>query len=225
MDKALSSTVEDYLKTIYYLREEADAVTTQAVAARLNVAAPSATAMFKKLASLKLIGHTPYHGVELTLAGEKIALEVIRHHRLIETYLAQALGVEWDKVHEEAERWEHVLGEEVEAKMAAALGNPTHDPHGAPIPTLEGKIAQDESQPLSEVSVGTRVVVRRVRDEDAELLRYLYRMGLVPKAEAEVLRSVPAEGVLEVRVNSKRHTIGLGPAQAVFVSVVGHKLK
>src|SRR5690606_39879727 len=146
----LSAAAEDYLKTIYKLRDDDAPTTTQAVAARLSVAPPSATAMIKKLAAMKLVRHTPYRGVELTEAGEKIALEVIRHHRLIETYLAEVLGVAWDKVHDEAERWEHVLSEEVEAKMAAALGNPTRDPHGAPIPALDGSVPRDGWTRLSE---------------------------------------------------------------------------
>lgn len=218
MDKIISPAIEDYLKTIYSLLEASEVVTTQAIATRLGVAAPSATAMMKKLASLHLARHTPYYGIELTPAGEKIALEVIRHHRLIETYLAEALGVEWDKVHDEAERWEHVLSEEVEAKMAAALGNPTHDPHGAPIPTLDGRIAKDDGEPLAVMEAGTRVVVRRVRDEDGDLLRHLRDLGLVPRAEVEILRAVPAEGVLKLRVNGRARTIGLVPAAAVVVT-------
>lgn len=215
----LSSAAEDYLKTIYKLRSDADAVTTQAVAARLAVAPPSATAMIKKLAAMKLVRHTPYRGVELTEAGEKIALEVIRHHRLIETYLAEVLGVAWDKVHDEAERWEHVLSEEVEAKIAAALGHPTRDPHGAPIPTLEGTVPFDGWPRLSDSTAGTIATVRRVSDESAELLRHLREMNLVPGAEIEVLRAEAAEGVLQLRIEGKRKTIGAAPAQAVFIEI------
>lgn len=215
----LSAACEDYLKTIYKLRSDGETVTTQAVAARLDVAPPSATAMIKKLASLKLARHEKYRGVELTPAGEKIALEVIRHHRLVETYLAEILGLDWDKVHDEAERWEHVLSEEVEAKMAAALGYPTRDPHGAPIPTLEGSVAQDGWLRLSETSAGTAATVRRVSDESADLLRHLQEVNLVPGREIEVLRAAPMEGVLQLRVAGKRKTIGLAPAQAVFVEV------
>jgi DtxR family Mn-dependent transcriptional regulator len=225
MDKTLSSAVEDYLKTIYNLREESDnadargesGITTQAVAARLGVAAPSATAMIKKLAALGLAQHTPYYGVELSPKGEKIALEVIRHHRLSETFLTQVLGVEWDKAHEEAEKWEHILSEEVEARMAALLGDPTHDPHGSPIPTLDGKMARDNGRPLSEVEAGTHVVVRRVSDEDGPLLRHLQTVGLVPGAEVEVLRAVPAEGVIQLQIGNTQHTVGLAPATAVMV--------
>lgn len=214
----LSAASEDYLKTIYKLRTRDDTVTTLALARRLGVAPPSATAMVKKLASLKLLRHTPYRGVELTEAGEKIALEVIRHHRLIETYLTEVLGLEWDKVHDEAERWEHVLSDEVEAKIAAALNHPERDPHGAPIPTIDGRIAADNWQRLSEATTGTQVVVCRVSDEDSELLRHLREVGLVPDADVEVLNGLSAAGVLRLRVNGQEQTIGLGPAQAVFVS-------
>lgn len=214
----LSTAAQDYLKAIYQLRG-ATPVTTQALAERLEVSAPSATAMVKKLAALNLARHTPYRGVELTPPGEKIALEMIRHHRLIETYLAEVLGVSWDKVHDEAERWEHVLSEEVEAKMAAALGNPSHDPHGAPIPTLEGEIAPDDWTALAKISAGAKVTVRRVDDDSAELLRHVRELGLVPGANVEVLRAVPAEGVVQLSVAGQTRTLGAAPAAAVFVEV------
>ncbi len=215
----LSPACEDYLKAIYKLRSGGEAVTTQAIAARMEVAPPSATAMIKKLASLKLARHEKYYGVELTPAGEKIALEIIRHHRLIETYLSEVLGMDWDKVHDEAERWEHILSEEVEAKMAAALGNPTRDPHGAPIPTLEGEIPQDGWLRLSEVSAGTTATIRRVSDQSADLLRHFQEMDLVPGREIEVLRATPAEGVLRLRVVGENKIIGLAPAKEIFVEL------
>lgn len=226
MEKTLSAATEDYLKTILHLREEAPvgaasaAITTQAIASRLAVAAPSATAMIKKLASLGLVRHTPYHGVELTDEGEKIALEVTRHHRLSESFLTEILGLDWDKAHIEAEKWEHVLSEEVEARMAAMLGHPTHDPHGSPIPTLDGKMAREAGEPLSQLSQGTRAIVRRVSDEDAAVLRYLQSVGLVPGASVEILRAVAAEGVLQIRVGDAQHTIGLAPIEAVIVEKV-----
>jgi len=216
----LSAASEDYLKTIYKLRSRDDTVTTLALARRLGVAPPSATAMVKKLAGLKLLRHTPYRGVELTEAGEKIALEVIRHHRLIETYLTEVLGLEWDKVHDEAERWEHILSEEVEAKIAAALNHPERDPHGAPIPTVDGRIAADNWQRLSEATTGAKVKVCRVSDEDAQLLRHLREVGLVPDTEVEVVRAVSADGVLRLKVSGTEQTIGIGPAKAIFVAPV-----
>lgn len=226
MRRLLTPAAEDYLKTIYKLRNgdqssaPAGVVTTQSLANRLNVAPPSATAMVKKLATLKLVRHARYRGVELTTAGEKIALEVIRHHRLVETYLSEVLGMEWDKVHDEAERWEHILSEEVEARMAAALGHPTHDPHGAPIPTLDGQIAQEDWPRLSQTTAGSLLKVQRVSDESPALLRHLSEVGLVPDAEIEVLRAEPAEGVLLLKINGEQHTVGQSPARAVFVSVI-----
>lgn len=222
MEKTLSAATEDYLKTILHLREEAptssssEAITTQAIASRLDVAAPSATAMIKKLASLNLVRHTPYRGVELTAEGEKIALEVTRHHRLSESFLTQILGLDWDKAHVEAEKWEHVLSEEVEARMAAMLGHPTHDPHGSPIPTLEGKMPRENGEPLAQMPAGTRARVKRVSDEDAAVLRYLHSVGLVPGARIEILRAIAAEGVMQIRVGDSERTVGLSPANAVI---------
>lgn len=229
MEKALSAASEDYLKTILHLREEApagasDPITTQAIAGRLEVAAPSATAMIKKLAALGLVRHTPYRGVELTAAGEKVALEVTRHHRLSESFLTQILGLDWDKAHEEAEKWEHVLSEEVEARMAALLGDPTHDPHGAPIPTLDGQMPRETGSPLAEMPAGTRAIVKRVSDEDAPLLRHLQNVGLVPGAEVEILRAVPAEGVMQIRVGEQQHTLGIAPAMAVIAQQNDEKI-
>lgn len=219
MKLSLSAAAEDYLKTIYKLQSSGEAVTTQALAARLKVAAPSATAMIKKLASLKLVRHEKYRGVVLTTAGEKIALETIRHHRLVETYLAEVLGLDWDKVHDEAERWEHVLSEEVEAKIAEALNHPTRDPHGAPIPSLNGEITVDGWTPLTKLTTGAQGIVRRVSDENPETLRHLRDMQLLPGATVEVLRAVPAEGVLQLRIAGKRRMLGVSPANAVFVEI------
>ena len=224
MSKTLSSATEDYLKTILHLREEAPleaagAVSTQAIAARLEIAAPSATAMIKKLALAGLVLHTPYRGVELTPEGERVAVEVTRHHRLSESFLTQILGLEWDKAHDEAEKWEHVLSEEVEARMAALLGDPTHDPHGAPIPTVDGQLAREGGEPLSQLPVGTRARVKRVNDENAEVLRHLQSLGLVPGAQVEVLRAKPAEGVMQIRVEGTEHTLGMAPARAVVAEL------
>jgi DtxR family Mn-dependent transcriptional regulator len=219
MKLALSAAAEDYLKTIYKLQSSGTAVTTQALATRLKVAPPSATAMIKKLAELKLVRHEKYRGVVLSETGEKIALETIRHHRLIETYLAEVLGLDWDKVHDEAERWEHVLSDEVEAKIAAALNHPTRDPHGAPIPSLDGEIARDGWAALTELEAGTQGIVRRVSDENPETLRHLRELNLTPGSAVEVLRAAPAEGVLHLRVAGRRRTLGLAPAQTVFVEV------
>lgn len=218
----LSEATQDYLKTIYALRESDvhnAPVTTQRLARALGVAPPSATAMVKKLAELKLVSHAPYYGVELTPDGERVALEIIRHHRLIETFLAQALGVPWDKVHDEAERWEHVLSEEVEARMAAVLNHPTHDPHGSPIPTLEGSVAREACVALSELPAGQECEVRRVADEDPALLRHLDKVGLRPGARVLVLRHDATEGVLHLKVDDKKRLLGTQPAREVWMAV------
>lgn len=211
--------MEDYLKALYALREESGdgVVTTQSLADYLKVSAPSASAMVKKLATMKLANHTPYRGVELSEAGQKIALEVVRHHRLLETYLSQVLGLDWDKVHEEADRLEHVLSEELEARIAAALGNPQRDPHGSPIPTSDGVVVMDHESRLADAAAGDRLTVCRVVDENPELLRHLSDQGLRPDAIVEVVRAVAAEGVLHLNVNGQPKTLGSAPAQSVYV--------
>ena len=219
----LSSAVEDYLKTIYTLLHEKQpasegGVTTQALANELNISPPSATAMVKKLAAMKLALHTPYRGVELTADGEKVALEVIRHHRLLETYLSAVLGLEWDQVHDEADRLEHVLSEQVEERIAQALGHPLRDPHGSPIPAPDGTIAHAHESRLSDAPSGALLCVSRVVDENPELLRHLSELGLRPTAELEVLRAVIAEGVLQVKVNGETRIVGNAPAHSVYVT-------
>jgi DtxR family Mn-dependent transcriptional regulator len=224
MNQALTEAMEDYLKTIYHLREESvvygdatRATTTQAVAESLKVAPPSATAMIKKLAALDLVTHTPYRGVELTPNGQKAALEIVRHHRLSETFLAQIMGIGWDKAHQEADKWEHVLSEEVEERMAALLGHPTHDPHGAPIPLVDGQMPSESLHQLSRIEAGQNAVVRRVHDEDAALLRYLKEVGVVPGTAIEVVRANPSEGVLELHIEGRTLILGLIPAAAILV--------
>lgn len=218
----LSSAVEDYLKTIYALREEAareggTTVSTQALAQRLGVAPPSASAMLKKLDALGLAHHEPYRGVQLSAAGEKIALEIVRHHRIIETFLAQVLGLEWDKVHDEAERLEHVLSETLEAKMAEVLGHPTRDPHGAPIPSPDGAVDYGEETRLCDAAAGFAGRICRVADENGELLRHLSELGLQIGAGVQVTRAQSIEGVLRLRVNGREQVVGTAPARAVWV--------
>ena len=218
----LSAAVEDYLKTIYTLRSEGEeVVTTQALANRLEIAPPSATAMAKKLAQMGLANHTPYRGIELSESGEKIALEVIRHHRIIETYLAEVLGMPWDKIHDEAERLEHVISEEVEARMMEALGHPKRDPHGAPIPCLEGTVEQANEIRLSSAPVGFKGNIARVSDESAEALRHLMGLRLEIDAQIEVTRAETVEGVLHFRVADEKEEriIGLAPARLVWVVI------
>ncbi len=213
----LSEAVQDYLKAIYKLQEQGGAVSTTALAEAMDVAAASATGMVKKLAGLKLVRHNPYQGVVLTKAGEKMALEVIRHHRLLELYLAEALGYSWDKVHEEAERLEHVISVEFEEKIFEALGRPTRDPHGDPIPAKDGTLAAGTHERLSDLEPGATGVIRRVSDSSAEMLRYLGTRGLVPDASVEILEKAPFNGPITVRTRDTSHVLGRDLASHIQV--------
>jgi DtxR family Mn-dependent transcriptional regulator len=217
----ITPAIEDYLKAIYQLgSEEPDvgAVTGQRLAERLSVAAPSVTNMVKRLRELELVRHEPYRGIELTEAGERIALEVIRHHRLLERYLVEALGYGWDEVHEEAERLEHHISEALEARMAAALGDPTVDPHGDPIPHLDGTVAAAAGIRLLELTPGADGVVRRVSNRDPELLRYLEQLGIRPGTTVTLLEALPFDGPLRVRVGDHAHVIGRPLGAAIEVT-------
>jgi len=216
----ITHAMEDYLKAIFRVRQEEPepgAVTTQRLAEELGVSGPSVTNMVKRLDELHLVRHARYHGVELTETGEKIALEVIRHHRLLELYLADALGFEWDRVHAEADRLEHLVSDELEARMDSILGYPTRDPHGDPIPSREGTIAAVPGTRLLDLAAGARAVVNRVSDRDPEQLRYLGELGLYPGAAVEVVECLPFEGPLRIRVNDAEHIIGRPLAAAVNV--------
>ena len=194
-DTAISSAVEDYAKAIYAL-DAGGAVTTTALAERMGVTAASASGMVRKLCELGLVAHEPYKGVQLTSEGTQLALEVIRHHRLLELYLAQDLGVPWDRVHDEAEVLEHVLSEELEELIAAKLGDPTHDPHGDPIPTRDGRIEERPTQALSALEPGARGTFVRISDADPEMLRYLAERHIAPGACFEVVDKQPFGGPL-----------------------------
>jgi DtxR family Mn-dependent transcriptional regulator len=214
---------QDYLKALHSVEWEAGQpgpVSTTAVADRLGVSAASATNMLKKLDSMGLVVQVPYRGTELTEAGRKIALEVVRHHRLLETYLAEALGVPWDEVHAEAEVLEHVLSERLEDRIAALLGNPEWDPHGHPIPGKDGSMPPASRRTLWEGGDGERLAVERVSDEDPEVLRYLAGAGVRPGAHVEVVRRGPVAGPLFVRVVDRDDEEALSRelAEAVWVS-------
>jgi DtxR family Mn-dependent transcriptional regulator len=213
-------TLEDYLKAIYEIAQEQGKVTTTALAERLGVVPATVTGTLKKLAHMKLVAYKPYQGVELTDPGRKIALEVIRHHRLIELYLAEALGVPWDRVHDEAEKWEHVLSEELEDRIDELLGHPTTDPHGAPIPARDGTIPQSECVRLSELVPGQTAVIAEVSDHDPELLRYLGERGLYPKVEIRVVAKEPFGGPLVIRAAGKEYALGHEAARYVWVKEV-----
>jgi DtxR family Mn-dependent transcriptional regulator len=217
MREMLSQGMQDYLKAIYKLQERDGVVSTTALADAMQVAAPSATGMVKKLAGLQLVRHQPYQGVVLTKAGEKVALELIRHHRLLELYLSDALGYSWDLVHDEAERMEHVISEEFEDRIFEALGRPTRDPHGEPIPAKDGTVAATTQGRLSEMEPGASGVIRQVSDSTAEMLRYLGERGLVPDAGVEVVEKAPFNGPLTVKTGEASHVIGRDLASHIRV--------
>jgi DtxR family Mn-dependent transcriptional regulator len=213
-----TSAVEDYTKAIYALELRAsEPVTTNALAERLGVTAGSASAMVKRLGELGLAEHRPYHGVSLTDQGRRVALEVIRHHRLLELYLVENLGVPWDRVHEEAEVLEHVLSEELEELIAAKLGDPTHDPHGDPIPTRELEIEEGHTASLQTLSPGDSATFTRVSDSDPEMLRFLADRGIAPGDELEVIEKQPFDGPLFVRFGDHVHVLGGTLARAMRV--------
>ncbi len=216
-----SQSEQDYLKAIYHLTrgEEKERTGPAALAEWLGFSCASATNMVKKLAERGLVTHSPYHGVALTATGEKVALEVLRHHRLLETYLRDRLGVPWEQVHAEADRLEHALSEDLEARLDAALGYPTTDPHGAPIPTKEGIIIAPATQRLWHVAPGSTVTVAEVADEDAALLTYVADLGLVPGATVEVLAKAPFGGPLHIRVGGSEHALGETVMHAVSVGM------
>ncbi len=219
-----TESIENYLKAIYEIQKEQGKVSTNSLSEKLNVAPASITSMIKKLSEKKLITHKRYQGVKLTQAGQKISLEVIRHHRLVELYLAEALGVPWDQVHKEAEKWEHVLSEDLEDRMDAALGHPTRDPHGSPIPSRDGTILELDSIPLADLGPGQSGVVAEVSDHDPDLLRYVGKMGLYPKTKVEVLSVEPFSGPITIKVGDISHMLGVQAAQFVLVTDVelGH---
>ena len=217
-----SAAVQDYAKAIYVLQSRGDgAVSTTALAERLGVTPASASGMVRKLDELGLVTHQPYKGVELTAQGVRVALEVLRHHRLLELYLATSLDVPWDRVHDEAEVLEHVLSEELEALIAAKLGHPTRDPHGDPIPSADLEIDEGPSERLAELDAGARGTFVRVSDSDPAMLRYLAERGIAPGDAFEVLEKQPFDGPLFVRFGDDVHVLGGALAGAMRVEVAG----
>ena len=222
METKSSQAVEDYVKAIYSLSARASkgSVSTSALAERLEVSPASASAMVKKLAELKLAAHEPYHGVKLTPAGERLALEVIRHHRLIELYLAEALGMPWDRVHAEAEVLEHVLSDELESLIAAKLGHPTVDPHGDPIPTVDLELEHLPTEPLDALDAGDEGRFVRVSDSDPEMLRYLAARGIAPGERFRISERQPFGGPLFVRFGAQASDHAIGGRLAAAMRVV-----
>ncbi len=215
-----SSAVEDYAKAIYALQMRDDQpVSTTALAERLGVTPASASGMVKRLGELGLVRHRRYHGVLLTEAGLRVALEVIRHHRLLELYLVESLGVPWDRVHEEAEVLEHVLSDELEELIAAKLGDPTLDPHGDPIPSRELTIEEISTESLQALEPGAHGTFARISDSDPDMLRYLADRGIAPGDELEVVERQPFGGPVFVRFGDEVHPLGGDLARAMRVRV------
>jgi len=217
-ETTFSPAVEDYAKAIYQIAERVcGPVSNNALAERLDVTAASASGMVRKLDELGLVEHVPYKGVQLTGEGMRLALEVLRHHRLLELYLAENLGVPWDRVHDEAEVLEHVLSEDLEALIAAKLGNPTHDPHGDPIPSADLVLDEEETESLAAADPGATGVFVRISDSDPEMLRYLAERGIAPGDAFEVVEKHPFDGPLFVRFGDAVHVFGGALARAMRV--------
>ena len=215
-----SHAIEDYAKAIYVLETRgSEPVSTNALADRLGVTPGSVSAMLKKLDELGLVTHQPYHGVRLTPGGRRLALEVIRHHRLLELFLAEVLEMPWDRVHQEAEVLEHVLSTELEELIAAKLGNPTRDPHGDPIPTPDLRMVEPDTLALDALEKGARGTFVRVSDSDPEMLRYLGQRGVTPGASFEVIDRQPFGGPVFVRFGDDVHALGGSLARAMRVEV------
>ena len=212
----VSASVEDYSKAIYVLESRHGVASTTGLAERLGVSAPAVSAMVKKLALLGYVSHVRYHGVRLTDEGRSVALEVLRHHRLLETFLVEELGLSWDRVHAEAEVLEHVLSEGLEARIAAKLGEPTHDPHGDPIPALDGTIDEPPTAALQGLPAGSRGRFVRVSDSDPVLLQELARLGIRPGEVVEVVKAHPSA---RIRCGAKTYTLRAALARAMRVEV------
>ncbi len=216
-----TQAIEDYLKAVFEIGGQQDRVGTTALAEHLGVTPASATGMIKKLAEMEFVRYEKYQGVSLTKEGRKVALEIIRHHRLVELYLVKALGVPWDKVHEEAEKWEHILSEDLEDRMDAALGHPDRDPHGAPIPQRDGSMSIRERIPLTQVQPGHTAIVSEVSDHDSALLRYVGTMGLYPETRINVVDVAPFNGPITVQNElGEAHVIGREAAHYIFLAAI-----
>ncbi|HLV01274.1 MAG TPA: metal-dependent transcriptional regulator [Acidobacteriota bacterium] len=214
----ISRAMEDYLKAIYQLSIEIDRVSTSQLAERMKCTPASVTNMLQKLSGLKVVEYAPYQGVKLTPAGRKIALEVIRHHRLLELYLSEVLGYSWDQVHAEAEELEHFISEEFEARIDEALGFPDRDPHGDPIPTKDLEISTERFLSLWEAESGQGLTVRRVNDDNPEMLRYLASIGIYPDVQLIVVEKAPFNGPVHIQIDSGQHSLGEELARQIFVT-------
>ncbi len=203
----LSQSIEDYLKAVYVLQTEGELATTTNIATALEVSSASVTNMLKRLAKMNLLEHESYKGAKLTPTGNKIALEVLRHHRLLELYLKEVMGYSWDEVHDEAEKLEHHISEQFEDRIAELLNHPTHDPHGDPIPSKDGVMPEMAQISISKAQLNTPYLVGRVKDQDPELLRYLEKIGIIPGVKIEVIEIAPFNGPVKVRLEEKQEQV------------------
>lgn len=221
MTELLTRSIQDYLKHIYELSENGGNASTNELAGRLNIAPASVTGMLQRLASSKppLVVYKKHQGVTLTKAGERAALEVIRHHRLLELYLVKALGYSWDEVHHEADKLEHVISEDFESRIADALGQPTRDPHGELIPTADLTMPVDDSRPLSSLRTADTATVKRVSDDDPALLRHLQELGIIPEVKVTVKDFSEFDGNLTLQINGRKSNVVLGRAVTTQVFV------
>ena len=213
----VTAPVEDYLKAIYDLERSGAAVATTALAAQLDVAPASVTGMVRRLARHGLLTYEPYHGVRLTAGGRLLALRTLRRHRVIEAYLAEALGYTWDEVHKEAERLEHAASDDLIDRMAAAIGEPSVDPHGAPIPSRDGAVEEERLRTLADVKVGATVDVVRISDDDPDLLRYLDDLEIRPGSVVHVIERAPFGGPITLKVGGTVRVVGPALAQELYV--------
>jgi DtxR family transcriptional regulator, Mn-dependent transcriptional regulator len=219
MERTITISVQDYLKNIYELTENGESASTNALAQKMKVRAPSVTGMIQKMAAAEpaLVEYQKHQGVTLTKAGRRAALEVIRHHRLLEAWLVQTLGYSWDEVHEEAERLEHVISEDFESRIAAAMGHPVRDPHGELIPRADLTMPIDKSTPLSSLRPKQTAVIKRVIASDPALLRYLDELGLTPGARIEIKEYSSFDHNLTIKVGQKSFVLGLNITSKVFI--------
>lgn len=222
MPENLTHATQDYLKAIYALTPHGERATTNQVAKRLGVTPASVTGMLKRLAANDppFLEYRKHRGVELTPDGERAALEVIRHHRLLELFLHETLGYSWDEVHVEADRLEHVISEDMEERIAKVLGDPLHDPHGEPIPTRDLRLPVQSTLRLNKLRTGQQAVVQHVEDDDPELLRYFMKIGLIPQAHLEVLGYSSFDDNLQLLVNDKVLVLGPRVTRHIFVEVI-----
>lgn len=214
----LSPAVEDYLKTIYKLDTEKTGVSTKELAAAMEISAASATNMIKRLAEKGFVEYESYKGAYLTPAGEKISLEIIRHHRLLELYLLKMMDYSWDEVHKEADKLEHHISEQFEDKIAELLNNPTHDPHGDPIPTKEGTLPKLEGMSLAKAQEGDKKVISRIIDQDPDRLRYLEKKGLIPGVQLLIIAKEPFNGPLTIQIEERQEVIGGNIAASIITT-------